>query len=67
MNRKLACLSGAVAGALVLGLAVAADDPMVLNTQDLKWEKCGDPPGMFASVRYFGATERRNPRNIMRF
>ena len=44
MKRKLACLSAAVAGSPLVGLAVAADNPMVLNTKDLKWEKCGDPP-----------------------
>ena len=44
MNTKLACLSVAVTGALAAGFAVAADDPLVFNTQDLKWEKCGDPP-----------------------
>src|SRR5215831_13737578 len=44
MKRKLACLSAAVAGSLVFGLAVAADNPLALNTKDLTWEKCGDPP-----------------------
>ena len=42
--RYLACLSAAVVASLVVGLAVAADNPVVLNTKDLKWEKCGDPP-----------------------
>jgi len=68
MNTKLACFFGAVAGTLVVGLAVAADDPLVLNTQDLKWEKCGDPPWDVCQRAVLrGDREKEASEHLLRF
>jgi quercetin dioxygenase-like cupin family protein len=55
--------------ALCTPFAIAADDVVVFNTQNLKWEKCGDDPPWDACQRAVlrGDREKEASEHILRF